>query len=112
VVLGEALEWTRKTGQAWLLAELHRLRGKLLLRESPANADGAEAAFLEAIAVARDQGARMWELRAAHDLSALWADRGNHREARELLAPIYGWFSEGHDTPDLRTARALLEDLS
>ena len=109
--LAEAREWMDRTGQRWIEAELHRLRGNALLQAYPSAAADAEAAFLEAIAIAREQAARMWELRAAHDLALLWAEQGERRTARSLLEPIYGWFNEGHDTPDLRTARAVLEGL-
>jgi predicted ATPase len=109
--LAEAREWMDRTGQRWIEAELHRLRGNALLQAYPSAAADAEAAFREAIAIAREQTARMWELRAARDLALLWAEQGERRTARSLLEPIYGWFNEGHDTPDLRTARAVLEGL-
>jgi class 3 adenylate cyclase/predicted ATPase len=110
--LAEADEWVRRTDQCWIQAELHRLRGQVLLRASPADHDDVEAAFHEAIAVAREQSARIWELRAARDLAHVWAERGDRHKAYDLLAPIYGWFTEGCDMPDLKQAKILLDTLS
>jgi predicted ATPase len=76
-----------------------------------ANDDGAESAFTQAIGEARRQGSRFYELRAATSLARLWRDQGRGAEARDLLAPIYGWFTEGFDTPDLKEAKALLDEL-
>jgi predicted ATPase len=72
----------------------------------------AEAQFQQAIEIARSQSAKFWELRAATSLARLWRDQGKNAEARDLLAPVYGWFSEGFDLPDLKEAKALLEELS
>ena len=94
-------------------AELHRLKGEALSREG--DEVEAEACFRRAIHVARHQQARSWELRAAVSLCRLWRAQGTQRkrqEARQLLGPIYGWFSEGFDTPDLREAKALLDALA
>jgi predicted ATPase len=77
-----------------------------------ADAKGAEASFRKAIAIARGQGARSFELRAATSLTRLFARRGKHGEARELLAPVYGWFTEGFDTTDLKDAKTLLDQLA
>jgi predicted ATPase len=74
--------------------------------------DQAEESFHQAIAVARDQGARVWELRAATSLARLWHVQGRRAEAHDLLAPVYGWFTEGLDTPDLKEAKALLDELA
>ena len=71
----------------------------------------AEACFIDAMAVAREQSAKLWELRAATSLAGLWAEQSRRAEARELLAPVYDWFTEGFDTPDLREAKALLDAL-
>jgi class 3 adenylate cyclase/predicted ATPase len=95
----------------WYEAELHRIKGELLLRLAVPDAPQAEACFQQALAVARRQQAKSWELRAAMSLSRLWQQQGKRAEARELLAPIYSWFAEGFDTPDLQEAKALLEDL-
>ena len=95
----------------WYEAEIHRIKGELLLRQPVPDAPQAEACFQRALAVARRQQAKSWELRAALSLSRLWQQRGKRAEARELLAPIYSWFTEGFDTPDLQEARALLGKL-
>ena len=95
----------------WYEAELHRLKGELLLRQAVPDTPQAEACFQQALAVAHRQQAKSWELRAALTLSRLWQQQGKRAEARELLAPIYSWFTEGFDTPDLQGAKALLEDL-
>jgi predicted ATPase len=91
-------------------AEMHRLRGELLVVVDDPVA--AEASLHQAIAVARRQSAKLWELRAASSLARLWRDQGKRTEARDLLAPIYGWFTEGFDTPVLQDAKALLEQLA
>ena len=109
-LLDEALAVVDK-GDRWYEAELHRLKGELLLRQAVPDAPQAETCFQQALAVARRQQAKSWELRAAMSLSRLWQQQGKRAEARELLAPIYSWFTEGFDTPDLQEAKALLEDL-
>ena len=91
-------------------AELRRLEGELRLLAGAPEAE-AEACFVEALAVARRQEARSFELRAATSLARLWRDQGRRAEAHDLLAPIYGWFTEGFDTPDLRDARVLVDGL-
>jgi class 3 adenylate cyclase/predicted ATPase len=106
----EGLALVIETKERWNAAELHLRKGELLLASSAA--DKAEASFREALAVARDQSAKLWELRAAICLARLRRDRAKREEARELLAPVYGWFSEGFDTPDMIDAKALLEELS
>ena len=92
-------------------AELYRLQGALLLRQAVPDAPQAEECFRQALDVARRQGARSWELRVATSLSRLWQQQGKRAEAYTLLAPIYGWFTEGFDTADLQEAKALLERL-
>ena len=111
-LLAEALARVRQTRERWCEAELHRLRGKLLLCLPGPDKHAAEAAFRESIAVAREQSARLWELRAATSLARLWAEQGKRAQAHDLLAPVYGWFTEGFDTADLKDARALLDALS
>jgi DNA-binding SARP family transcriptional activator/predicted ATPase len=108
--LAEALAIVEKTGERYWEAELHRLRGELLLGQSDAR--GAEASLHKAIEVARRQQAKSWELRATVSLCRLWRRQGRTDEARRTLAELYGWFTEGFDTPDLRDARELLEELS
>jgi len=108
--LDEALAIAENTGERFYEAELHRLRGELLLAESPAEA-GAEAAFSKAVDVARRQQSKAWELRATTSLARLWHARGRRAEARAALAAVYGTHAEGLSTPDLIEAQALLETL-
>ncbi len=107
--LAEAIGLGKKTQERWCEAELHRLKGELL--KADGECDQAEACFLDALAVARDQSARTWELSAATSLARLWRDQGKSQQARELLAPVYGWFTEGFDTLDLKEAKSLLDEL-
>jgi predicted ATPase len=100
------------TGERWYEAELYRLRGELLLQHAIAESEEAEACFQQALTIAHRQQAKSWELRAAMSLSRLWQQQGKRAAAHELLAPIYGWFTEGFDTADLQEAKALLEELS
>jgi predicted ATPase len=111
-LLAEALASLETSGRGDLLAEVYRLQGELLLRHATPDAAQAEACFHQALAVARRQQAKSWELRAAMSLSRLWQQQGKRAEARELLAPIYGWFTEGFDTADLQEAKALLDACS
>jgi predicted ATPase len=110
-VLAEALRYIEQAGERWWEAELHRLKGELLLLQSSDNYAPAESCFYQALDLARQQQAKSWELRAAMSLSRLWQQQGKQAEARALLAPIYGWFTEGFDTTDLQEARALLDEL-
>ena len=114
--LAEALALLATSGVRWWEAELHRLRGETSLLQrsdrAPAAMGEAEACFQQALDIARRQQAKSLELRAAMSLSRLWQQQGKRAEARELLAPIYGWFTEGFDTADLQEAKALLEELS
>jgi predicted ATPase len=109
-VLAEVLAEVRTNGLCYCEAELYRLKGTLL--QAVGGSGEAEACFHQALAVARRQQARSWELRAATSLARLWQQQGKRAEARELLAPIYGWFTEGFDTADLRDARTLLSALA
>ena len=90
-------------------AEIHRLRGELTGRSPYPDPVRAEDSFHTALAIAREQGTRGYELRAATSLARLWREQGRRADAHELLAPIYGWFTEGFDTPDLKDAKKLLE---
>jgi predicted ATPase len=101
-----------QTGERWTDSLLHRIRGEILLRREAVNAAAAEEAFQMAITIARQQTARSFELRACMSLARLWRDQGKLQQARELLAPVYGWFTEGFDTRDLKEAKALLEELA
>ncbi|UPK38194.1 AAA family ATPase [Bradyrhizobium sp. 186] len=109
ITLDEALERGKTTGDRWFEAELHRLQGDLLARCS--DQCHAEISFSRALAVAHEQAAKMWELRAATSLAKLRRDQGKSSESRRLLAPVYGWFSEGFGTSDLIEAKMLLEEL-
>ncbi len=109
VVLTEALGLVEKTGENWREAELHRLKGELLLLQSADNQTEAETCFLQAIAIAQNQSAKSWELRAATSLARLWQRQDKRQDAYDLLEPVYGWFTEGFDTADLKDAKALLD---
>jgi predicted ATPase len=108
-LLAEALQIIERTGERWLAAELHRQKGELLLRQG--NSAGAEELYSKALTIAAEQGAKFWELRAAASLARLRREQGRHAEARDVLAPIYGWFTEGFNTADLNEAKALLDEL-
>ena len=110
-VLAEALAVMDTTELRYYAAELYRLKGALLLQQAVPDAAQAEACFQQALAIARQQQAKSWELRAATSLSRLWQQQGKRGEAHALLAPIYNWFTEGFDTADLQEARALLAAL-
>jgi adenylate cyclase len=109
--VAEALTLVAATGVRWWEAELHRLKGDLLVQLSTPDVYQAETCLQQALAVARSQQAKALELRAALSLSRLWQQRGKCYEARQLLAPIYHWFVEGFETPDLQEAKVLLEAL-
>jgi tetratricopeptide (TPR) repeat protein len=111
-VVAEALAVAHRTGERRDEAEISRVKGELLLRQAIANAPEAEACFQQALALAHRQQAKSWELRAAMSLARLWQHQDKRTEARELLAPVYGWFTEGFDTADLQEAKALLEELA
>jgi predicted ATPase len=93
-------------------AEVHRVAGEIALNSPEPNAVKAEAYFERALTVAREQQAKSWELRAAMSMARLWRDQGKRQQARDLLAPVYGWFTEGFDTLDLKQAKALLDELA
>jgi len=103
-----ALQIVERTGERWLEAELHRHKGQLLLRQG--HPDAAEEFYYKALCIAREQEAKLWELRAAVSLARLRRDQGR-AGAHALLSPIYGWFTEGFDTPDLKDAKTLLNEL-
>jgi class 3 adenylate cyclase/predicted ATPase len=108
-LLDDAFQIVERTGERWFVAELHRHKGHLLKRRGYSEA--AEEQYRNALSIAREQEAKLWELRAAVSLARLRRDQGRRAEARGLLAPVYGWFTEGFDTPDLREARGLLVEL-
>jgi len=109
--LAEAVTRVAATEERWWEAEVSRLQGELLLRLPRPEIPQATACLHQALDVARHQQAKALELRAALRLSRLWREQGQHDEARELLAPLYSWFTEGFDTADLQEAKALLEAL-
>jgi predicted ATPase len=109
VLVEDASARSERTGVRFFDAEIYRVRGTLLAEGGDVAA--AEVQFVKAIDIARSQGAKHWELRAAISLAQLWRDQGRCTEARDLLAPVYGWFVEGLGTPDLRRAKALLNQL-
>jgi predicted ATPase len=111
-LLAEALTMFEAGQQGELLAEAYRLQGEFLLCQAVSNATQAEACFQQTLEVARRQQTKSYELRAASSLSRLWQQQGKYAEARELLAPLYSWFTEGFDTADLQEAQALLDALS
>jgi predicted ATPase len=108
-LLEEALQIVEKTGERWFAAELNRLKGQLLLRRG--HSEAAEELYRKALSIAEEQEAKLWEMRAAASLARLRRYQGRRTEAHDLLAPVYGWFTEGFDTPDLEDAKALLDDL-
>jgi len=109
VLLDDALQIVERTEERWFAAELNRLKGRLLLRQG--HPESAEELYLKALSIAREQQAKLWELRAAVSLAWLRRDQGRRAEARDLLAPVYSWFTEGFDTADLKEAKALLDEL-
>ena len=109
-LLDEALQIVERTGERWFAAELNRHKGQLLLRQG--NSKAAEKLYYKALSIAEEQGAKLWELRAAGSIARLWGEQGRRVEARDLLAPVYGWFNEGFDTADLKEAKALIDELA
>jgi predicted ATPase len=107
--LAKARRIAHETDIRWFLAEAFRVTGEVLLAMGDPAA--AESSYAEALAVAREQSAKLWELRAAMSLARLRRGQGRHAEARDLLVPVYSWFTEGFGTPILQEAKALLEEL-
>jgi predicted ATPase len=110
--INEAFEAIETTGERWCESDIHRTAGEIALLGAKSDVAKAETHLARALAVAREHGAKSWELRAATSLARLWHDRGERNKANELLAPVYGWFSDGFNTLDLRKARALLNELA
>ncbi len=109
-LIDRALQIVERTGQRWFAAELYRHKGQLLLRQG--HSEAAEQLYRKALSIAQEQGAKLWELRAAVSLARLGRDQARRSEARDVLAPVYDWFTEGFDTQDLKGAKALLDELS
>jgi class 3 adenylate cyclase/predicted ATPase len=105
----QALATSDETGERWAIAEILRVKANLLLTTGRGKAEEVEEALIESLEIARQQQAKSWELRSATSLARLWRDQGKPQQARELLAPVYGWFTEGFDTRDLKDAKALLD---
>ena len=110
--IDEATAIMEASGETWCQAEINRIAGEIALKSPQPDVAKAQQYFESALAVARQQQAKSWELRAAMSLARLWRDQGKPVEARELLAPVYGWFTEGFDTRDLKEAKALLDELA
>jgi predicted ATPase len=110
--LERAFEIVKETGEDWAEPEVHRIAAEVILRKPEGDMLAAERCFKEAIALARKQRSKWWELRATMGLARLLAKQGKQDEARAMLAEIYNWFTEGFDTADLKDAKALLDELS
>ena len=109
-LLDDALRIVERTKERWFAAELNRQKGLLLWRQG--SPEAAEEFYRTALSIAEAQEAKLWELRAAASLARLWRDQGKRGKARDLLAPVYGWFTEGFDTLDLKETKALLDELA
>ena len=109
---GEPITAIETSKEKWCEAEVNRVAGEIALKSPEPDAAKAQEYFERALAVARQQQAKSWELGAAMSLARLWRDQGKSQQARELLAPVYGWFTEGFDTRDLKEANALLAELT
>jgi len=107
--LAQAAEIIEATDERYREAEMHRLRGDAL--DATGDREEAERSYHQALTIARQQGAKLFELRTSISLAALWCTQHRHGEARGLLAPIDGWFTEGFDARDVKAARALLQEL-
>jgi len=110
--INDAMTAIKTTKQRWWEAEVYRTAGEVGLMSPDRDEASAETHFKRSLAIARQQQAKSWELRASMSLARLWRDQGKVQQARELLAPVYGWFTEGFDTRDLKDAKALLEELA
>ena len=109
--IDDAIDKVERSKEKCWEAEVHRIAGEIALKSLAPDTEKAEKYFEHALSVARPQQAKSWELRAAMSMARLWRDQGKAQQARELLAPVYGWFTEGFDTRDLKEAKALLEEL-
>jgi predicted ATPase len=109
--IGEAMSIIETAKERWVEAEVNRVAGEIAIKSPESDAAKAQAYFERALEVAREQPAKSWELRAAMSMARLWRDQAKRNEAHDLLAPVYGWFTEGFDTVDLKEARTLLDEL-
>jgi predicted ATPase len=110
--IDDVMDKVERSKEKWCEAEVNRIAGEIALNSLAPDTEKAEKHFDRALAVARQQQAKSWELRAAMSMARLWRDQGKLQQARELLAPVYGWFTEGFDTLDLKDAKALLDELA
>ena len=110
--MDQAIAAAENTKERWFEPEVHRIAGEIELLSPERDVATAEGHFQRALEIARAQQTRSWELRAATSLARLWRDQAKHQEAHDLLAPVYAWFTEGFDTPDLKEAKALLDELA
>jgi predicted ATPase len=110
--IDEAMTAVEASKERWCEAEVHRMAGEIALRQSQLDVSKAETHFARALAIAQEQRAKSWELRAATSIARVWRDRGKQNEARDLLAPVFGWFTEGFNTLDLAQAKAVLDTLA
>ena len=110
--IDDAIDKVERSKEKWCEAEVHRIAGEIALKLLASDTEKAEKHFERALSVAHQQQAKSWELHAAMSLARLWRDQGKVQQACELLAPVYGWFTEGFDTRDLKEAKALLEELA
>ena len=110
--IDDAIEKVERSNERWCEAEVHRIAGEIALKSPTPDTEKAESYFERALAVARQQQTKSWELRATMSMARLWRAQGKREEARDLLAGVYGWFTEGFDTLDLRQAKALLDELA
>jgi predicted ATPase len=110
--IDDAIDKVEGAKEKWCEAEVHRFAGEVALKSPAPDKEKAERYFDRALSVARHQQTKSWELRAAMSMARLWRSQGKPQQARELLAPVYDWFTEGFDTLDLRQAKALLEELA
>jgi predicted ATPase len=109
--VARALDLASEIGERFYMPRLHHVRAKLLLHVHGAGGEAVEGSLQQALAAARQQDAKGWELQAATSLARLWLERGRRNDARNLLAPVHGWFTEGFDTPDVKEAKALLDEI-
>jgi predicted ATPase len=110
--IDDAIDKVERSKEKWCEADAHRIAGEIALKSLAPDMERAEKCFDRALAVARQQRTKSWELRAAMSMARLWRSQGKPQQARELLAPVYGWFTEGFDTLDLKEAKALLDALA
>jgi predicted ATPase len=110
--IDDAMDKVERSKEKWCEAEVNRVAGEIALKSRAPDTENAEKYLDRALAIARQQLEKSWELRAATSIARLWRDQGKSQQARELLAPVFGWFTEGFDALDLREAKALLEELA